>query len=176
MSSLLLFINQNFLIIIAILGALVIILVALGAFLFWQNRLISRRLNAFFQGRKARDLEEILAQQIKRQMKSEKEIKELFKSSRDLWKIALKSVQKIGIVRFNPFKDTGGDQSFAIALLDNSDSGLVISSLYSREGTRIYSKPIEKGKSKYQLSDEEKMAIEKARKWQMIKRQCPIND
>jgi len=164
MSSLLLFINQNFLIIIAILGALVIILVALGAFLFWQNRLISRRLNAFFQGRKARDLEEILAQQIKRQMKSEKEIKELFKSSRDLWKIALKSVQKIGIVRFNPFKDTGGDQSFAIALLDNSDSGLVISSLYSREGTRIYSKPIEKGKSKYQLSDEEKMAIEKARK------------
>lgn len=117
----------------------------------------------FFQGRKAKDLEDILAQQIKRQMKSEKEIKELFKSSRDLWKIAQKSVQKVGVVRFNPFKDTGGDQSFAIALLDNNDSGLVISSLYTREGARIYSKPIEKGKSKYPLSEEEKQAIEKAK-------------
>lgn len=143
---------------------LFILLLVGNFFLFWQNWLINRRLRILFQGRKAQDLEEILAQQIKRQMKSEKEIKELFKSSRDLWKIALKSVQKIGVVRFNPFKDTGGDQSFAIALLDNSDSGLIISSLYSREGTRVYSKPIEKGKSRYQLSDEEKMAIEKARK------------
>jgi len=104
-----------------------------------------------------------LAQQIKRQIKSEKDIKELLKSSRDLWKIALKSVQKVGVVRFNPFKDTGGDQSFAIALLDASDSGLVISSLYTRDGVRVFSKAIEKGKSKYQLSEEEKQAIEKAK-------------
>jgi len=80
-----------------------------------------------------------------------------------LWKIALKSVQKVGVVRFNPFKDTGGDQSFAIALLDASDSGLVISSLYTRDGVRVFSKAIEKGKSKYQLSEEEKQAIEKAK-------------
>lgn len=158
------FLSANYLLVIAVMCFLVVFLVVLGAFLFWQNWLVKRRLKTFFQGRKAQDLEEILAQQIKRQMKSEKDIKELFKSSRDLWKIALKSVQKIGVVRFNPFRDTGGDQSFAIALLDNSDSGLVISSLYAREGTRIYSKPIEKGKSKYQLSDEEKMAIEKAKK------------
>lgn len=163
MNSLLLFFSENYLIIVVGLCGFGILLLAANIFLFWQNLLINKRLKVFFQGRKAQDLEGVLAQQIKRQIKSEKEIKELFKISRDLWKIALKSVQKVGVVRFNPFKDTGGDQSFVIALLDNFDSGVVISSLHTREGTRIYSKPIEKGKSKYQLSEEEQMAIERAR-------------
>jgi hypothetical protein len=156
--------SANYLIIIAALIFLTILLSAGFIFLLWQTFNIQKRLKKFFSGRRAKDLEEVIAQQIKRQIKSENEIKELFQSSRDLWKIANKSVQKVGIVRFNPFKDTGGDQSFAIALLDLKDSGIVISSLYSREGTRVYSKPIEKGRSKYQLTEEEKKAIEKAKK------------
>jgi hypothetical protein len=72
------------------------------------------------------------------------------------------SIQKVGIVRFNPFKEVGGNQSFSIALLDREKNGLVITSLYSREGNRVYAKPIEKGNSRYQLSREEKEAIEKA--------------
>jgi hypothetical protein len=67
------------------------------------------------------------------------------------------------VVRFNPFKDTGSDQSFALALMDFADNGLAISSLFTRDGTRVYSKPIEKGKSKYPLSEEEKRAIEQAK-------------
>jgi hypothetical protein len=67
------------------------------------------------------------------------------------------------VVRFNPFKDIGGDQSFALALLDGKNSGLVVSSLHTREGTRIYSKPVIKGESeKYPLTDEEKSAIKAA--------------
>ena len=73
------------------------------------------------------------------------------------------SVQKIGIVRFNPFSEVGGDQSFSIALLDGNDNGIVITSLYSREGNRIYGKPIKAGVSEYSLSEEEKQAIEKAK-------------
>jgi hypothetical protein len=72
-------------------------------------------------------------------------------------------LQKIGIVRFNPFKEIGGDQSFSIALLDGKDSGIVLTSLYSPQGNRIYAKPIEQGKSKYHLSEEEKKAIERAK-------------
>jgi hypothetical protein len=72
------------------------------------------------------------------------------------------SLQKVGTVRFNPFSEVGGDQSFSIALLDGNDTGIVITSLYSREGNRVYAKPIKKGSSKYQLSEEEKKAIEKA--------------
>lgn len=158
------FLNANYLAIITALCVLTALSLAGFVFLLLQTIKNNKRLKIFFSGRRARDLEEVIAQQIKRQIKSETEIKELFQSSRDLWKIANKSVQKVGIVRFNPFKDTGGDQSFAIALLDLKDSGVVISSLYSREGARIYSKPIDKGKSKYQLSEEEKMAIEKAKR------------
>jgi hypothetical protein len=72
------------------------------------------------------------------------------------------SIQKTGIVRFNPFLEIGGNQSFSIALLDGKNNGLVITSLYTREGNRIYAKPIIEGKSQYLLSKEEKEAIEKA--------------
>ena len=73
------------------------------------------------------------------------------------------SVQKIGIVRFNPFSEVGGDQSFSIALLDGNDNGVVITSLYTREGNRVYGKPIKNGRSEYSLSNEEKEVIEKAK-------------
>jgi len=69
---------------------------------------------------------------------------------------------KVGVVRFNPFQDTGGDQSFAFALLNAKGDGIVISSLHGREGTRIYAKPIKELKSEYHLTEEEIKAIEKA--------------
>jgi hypothetical protein len=73
------------------------------------------------------------------------------------------SVQKVGIVRFNPFSGVGSDQSFSIALLDRKDDGVVITSLYTRNESRIYGKPIKSGQSEYSLSEEEKQAIEKAK-------------
>jgi len=116
----------------------------------------------FFTGKKASDLEGVLFEEIKRLKKTETEIRKLLKSSRALEKMASQSIQKVGVVRFNPFRETGGDQSFAIALLNSNDNGLVISSLYSREGTRIYSKPIKAGQSKYPLSKEEIEVLRKA--------------
>lgn len=73
------------------------------------------------------------------------------------------SLQKVGIVRFNPFSETGGNQSFSIALLDGNNSGVVITNLFSQEGSRVYGKPIKNGQSEYLLSEEEKLAIEKAK-------------
>ena len=72
------------------------------------------------------------------------------------------SIQKVGIVRFNPFAEVGGNQSFSIALLDENNDGIVISSLYSREANRVYGKPIKKGESSYLLSREEQKAINQA--------------
>lgn len=74
-----------------------------------------------------------------------------------------RAVQRIGVVRFNPFEDTGSNQSFALALLDKQDNGVVISSLHSRQGTRIYLKAIEAGRSETALSDEESEALRRAR-------------
>ena len=73
------------------------------------------------------------------------------------------SVQKVGIIRFNPFSEVGGDQSFSVALLNEGDDGMVITSLYSRQENRVYGKPIKNGQSEYTLSEEEKQAIEKAK-------------
>ncbi|MGQ0606854.1 MAG: DUF4446 family protein [Chloroflexota bacterium] len=70
-----------------------------------------------------------------------------------------RSLQHIGLVRFNPFEDTGSDQSFAIALLDDQRDGIVISSLHGRANTRIFAKPVADGGSPHNLSDEETEAI-----------------
>ena len=69
------------------------------------------------------------------------------------------SLQHVGVVRFNPFEDTGSDQSFAIALLDDRRDGIVLSSLHGRGQTRMFAKPVEGGESKHQLSEEEAQAI-----------------
>jgi len=91
-----------------------------------------------------------------------KEINELSKNVDNLKKESKLCIQKIGIIRYNPFKEVGGDQSFSIALLDANNNGLVITGLFTRDGTRIYSKPIKSGLSEYILSLEEKEAIKKA--------------
>ena len=70
-----------------------------------------------------------------------------------------RSIQHIGMVRFNPFDDTGSDQSFAIALLDNQCDGVVISSLHGRANTRVFAKPVAGGASSHHLAEEEAQAI-----------------
>jgi hypothetical protein len=74
------------------------------------------------------------------------------------------SVQGIGMVRFRAYQDTGGDQSFSLALVDGDGDGLVMSALYSRDGTRVYGKPLASWTSAYPLTDEEKEALDQARK------------
>ena len=69
-------------------------------------------------------------------------------------------IQKIGLVRYNAFKDVGSDLSFAIALLDRNDNGVIFNGLYGSESSNIFAKPIKGGISKYQLSEEEKNALE----------------
>ncbi|NLP36947.1 MAG: DUF4446 family protein [Firmicutes bacterium] len=70
--------------------------------------------------------------------------------------------QGIGVVRFNAFRDTGGDLSFAIAFLDGRKNGVVVTGIYGREESRIYAKPLQEGNSIYPLTEEEKEAIKKA--------------
>lgn len=73
------------------------------------------------------------------------------------------TVQGVGIVRFRALTDVGGDQSFALALVDGGGNGVVLSALYLREGTRFYAKPLTAWNSTYPLTDEEKQALEQAR-------------
>jgi len=87
---------------------------------------------------------------------------ELLQRSEEVEKRLEHTIQRVGVVRFNAFPDVGGDQSFAIALLDNHGDGVVISSLQGRTENRVYAKPLKRWDSSYNLSDEEKQAIAKA--------------
>ena len=69
-------------------------------------------------------------------------------------------IQKVGLVRYNAFRDVGSDLSFAIALLDGNDTGVVLNGLYGSDSSNIYAKPVKNGVSTYQLSEEEKYALE----------------
>lgn len=73
-----------------------------------------------------------------------------------------KAIRRVHVHRFNPFRETGGDQSFVIALLDDEGSGLIVTGLHARAETRLYAKPIHSGNSHYPLSDEEITAIRSA--------------
>lgn len=73
------------------------------------------------------------------------------------------SVQRVGLVRFDAFSDVGGEQSFALALLDRDINGVIISCLYGRTESRVYSKEITAGQSQHALSDEEREAVRRAR-------------
>jgi len=91
-----------------------------------------------------------------------KEVEKISQDFEALKKQGNLSIQKVGIVRYNPFSNVGGNQSFSIALLDGDNNGVVVTSLFSRDGNRVYGKSIKKSNSEYSLSKEEKQAVEKA--------------
>lgn len=83
----------------------------------------------------------------------------------EIEKSGLEHIQRVKLLRYNPYDETGGDQSFTLALLDDQGSGFVITSLHARSGTRIFAKPVSLGKStKYKFSKEEEEVIREALK------------
>ena len=116
------------------------------------------------QGLKEKNFKTIMETLLKDVSIARKDIDNLELYCDKIQKDGLLHIQKIGLVRFNPFKDTGGDQSFILSLVDGNDTGVIISGLYARSGTRWYAKRIIKGKSvEHGLSDEEKKALDAAR-------------
>jgi hypothetical protein len=138
---------------------LLLVIILLGI----QNRRLKKKLHIFFSGKDAKDLEEILLNQLEETRGLDQEIQELFEISNRLRELGMKSIHKTAVMRFNPFKEVGGNQSFCVALLDGKNSGVVITSLHTREGTRVYSKPVVLGReNNFPLTEEEKATIAEA--------------
>ncbi len=108
------------------------------------------------------NIDEMLNKYMNSVDKVQKENKELAEYCKTIDKNMGKCLQKVGIVRYNAFQDTGSDLSFTLALLDEDNNGVVLNGIYSREMSNIYAKPVENGKSPNTLSEEEKEAIKKA--------------
>ena len=135
------------------LGALTI-----GFFLFAN---FFRRL---VKGTEGGELKKVLEAILTRQAKNAQGVEELNRQVAILTEEGFGHVQKVGLVRFNPFKEIGGDHSFSLALLDGRGMGIVITGLHTRERTRLYAKVIKSGRSEFQLSEEEVKALAKAQK------------
>ena len=143
-----------------ILGVVAVWLLGLTVFVVLQTRFF----NKLVRDEKGKGLRSILDKILKEQKKSNKEISDLEKELANYKEEGELHVQKVGLVRFNPFKELGGDHSFSLAILDGKDTGFVITGLHTRERTRVYAKEVKKGKSDIELSDEEEKALKKALK------------
>ncbi len=108
------------------------------------------------------NIEEILKKYIKKVEDVEVDNKELTEYCKRLDMDVSKCIQKVGILRYSAFKDTGSDLSFTLALLNQNNDGVVLNGIYSREMSNIYAKPIKNGTSTYTVSEEEKEAIKRA--------------
>jgi hypothetical protein len=130
----------------------------------WQTLSLRRRFAASLGTADGQSLEQTLADHLARVNTVDTKLEGLTGEYHRLADMTGLASQKISVVRFNPFGDTGGDQSFALAVLDSHNSGYILTSIHGREGTRVYVKPIDYGKSKYTLSAEEQQALAQAAK------------
>lgn len=123
---------------------------------------LRRRMDRLTRGEDGRSLEAVLDAHLDKVFQARRDIDELADRAAVVEASGRRSFQRFGIVRFNPFEETGGNQSFAVALLDGNGDGLVVSSLHARAGTRVYAKALSRGRSDASLSDEETEAVRRA--------------
>lgn len=149
-------------ILLVILSALVAILLIANVFFIFLFYKTDKKIISLIKKGKIKEFKELLIKQKDKNSDLEKDIKDAFLKIKNLEKISKKTIQKIGIVRFNPFNEMGGNQSFVIAVLDDNNDGFVISSLFVKESNRVYAKTVKSGKSDFKLSEEEIEAIKRA--------------
>jgi hypothetical protein len=155
------FLADNLALVVAALAALILVLLVVALLQSVRLRRAVRAYRALVGGGGAGggSLGDVLDAHVGRVEEVGNRLGELERRQARLTEQSATSIQHVGLVRFNPFEDTGSDQSFAIALLDDRRDGIVISSLHGRSNTRVFAKPVEGGTSSHTLSDEETQAI-----------------
>ena len=152
--------TDNYLLILS--ATIILLFIGFLVVLISNIKLNNRYKNFMIKIGNGKNLEDDLENFMYKVDRVEKQNTEIIDFCKNLDEDLSKCIQKIGIVRYSAFKDTGSDLSFAVALLDENNSGVVFNGIYSREMSNIYAKPVEKGNSRYTLSEEESQAIVKA--------------
>lgn len=148
-------------IVIALAVVALILLVAVAALVRRTARL-GARLAGLTSGDDGRSLGDVLDAHLDKVTAVGRDLEDLGARTGVLERDMRRTFSRVGLVRYNPFEDTGGNQSFALALLDVDGNGWVLSSLHARTGTRVYAKAIVRGRSDTALSDEESEALQQA--------------
>lgn len=152
--------TDNFLLMLSIMvGILTIGFISI----LYSNIKLKNKYNKFMKKiGNGKNIEEDLENYMYRVERVERQNAEIISYCKNLDDEVAKCIQKVGIVRYSAFKDTGSDLSFAVAMLDENNDGVVFNGIYSREMSNIYAKPVKNGVSEYTLSEEEKDAIRRA--------------
>lgn len=127
-----------------------------------RARKLGRRLESITRGSDEGSLEAVLGTHLERVRQVVSDVDTLAARTAVIERDLIGSLGRVGLVRFNPFEDTGGNQSFALALLDGRGDGFIVSSLHARTGTRLYAKAVAGGTSETALSAEESEALRQA--------------
>ena len=152
--------TDNFLLMLSIMvGILTIGFISI----LYSNIKLKNKYNKFMKKiGNGKNIEQDLENYMYRVERVERQNAEIISYCKNLDDEVAKCIQKVGMVRYSAFKDTGSDLSFAVAMLDENNDGVVFNGIYSREMSNIYAKPVKKGVSEYTLSEEEKEAIRRA--------------
>jgi hypothetical protein len=145
------------------LAVVVVLLIAWqGSTNFRLNRVL-RQYRQLATGVEGQPLDELLQKILDRGAIESQALARLESDLKQLGHEVESHIQNVGLVRYNAFDDTGGDQSYALALLDDHGNGAIVNGLFHRTECRVYVKPVHDWKSIYSMSDEESEAIRKAR-------------
>ena len=156
------FVMNNLMVITAAIGVLVIIMYGIIINLALNLSYLKKRYRKMMTGVDGANLERMLIghiDEVKAVVEENQAIKEENKRQDALLQTA---ITRVGVVRFRAFKDMGSDLSYAVALLDSHNNGVILSSIFGREDSRSYVKPIQDGKSTYTLTEEEEHALHDA--------------
>ena len=127
-----------------------------------RARALGRRVDTLTSGGNGQSLEDVLGSHLERVRQVVNDVNTVAARTALVERDLQGALGRVGLVRFNPFEDTGGNQSFALALLDGRGDGFVVSSLHARAGTRVYAKAVVGGASEAALSAEEAEALRQA--------------
>lgn len=144
-------------------AVLLAVLVGIVVWLALRLQRVEKSYRTLTLGTNAGNLESVLQDHVEQVHAATDRVRQLDGVTALLAHASRSHIQRISVMRFNPFRDSGGDQSFAVVLADQDGHGVVISSLHGRDATRVYAKPLTAWESAYPLTDEERQAIRQAR-------------
>lgn len=143
-----------------ILEILIILLILMNVVFLVSVLYLWKRINTFFQSKKTKNFEQLVKETLDDAKKIQQNSRDFEKRIKELEKLSKNNFIKLGLIRFNPFGGLGGNQSFVLAMLDLENNGFVVSSFYTKEGSRVYAKSVKNGKPEFPLSGEEEKALQ----------------
>lgn len=149
-----------------LLGLMVLFFLCLVIFVLINMRMgkLIKYYRTMLNGTEGSNLEELIYNCSQKANQAGEQVEQLTSQLENIQKQIKACSQKVSIVRFNAFEDVGGEMSFALAVLNQEDTGFILSNIYARQESHVYIRPIEKGKTSFFLLQEEEMALEQAKR------------